>query len=91
MIGAPRRAAELFFEQNVLGRHPTLRDGALDEQQKMVGINRLGQEVERPFLHRRHRVLNAAKRGHHDDRKLRIEVLGRTQDPESVSHRQPQV
>ena len=55
---------------SVLGRQPPLRERALDHQQQMVGIDRLGEEVERAFLHRRHRVLDAAERGHHDDRQL---------------------
>ena len=44
---------------------------ALDHQQQMIGIDRLGEEVERAFLHRRDRVLDAAERGHDDHRQLR--------------------
>ena len=43
----------------------------------MVGIDRLGQEVERPFLHRGDRILDAAVRGHHDDRHLGVHLLPR--------------
>jgi hypothetical protein len=39
---------------------------ALDEQQQMIRIDRLGEEVHGAFLHRRHRILDAAVRGHDD-------------------------
>ena len=51
-----RRAAargELLFEQDVLGGQAPLRERALDHQQQMIGIDRLGEKVERAFLHRR--------------------------------------
>ena len=89
-----RRAAalrELVLEQDVLGRQPALRERALDQQQQVIGIDRLGEEVERAFLHRRDRVLDAAERRHHDDRQLRVEFLGRAQDAEAVALGQPQV
>ena len=57
----------------------------------MIGIDRLGEEVERAFLHRRDRVLDAAERGHHDDRQLGIELLGGAQHAEAVALGQPQV
>ena len=70
---------------------PALRERALDQQQQMIGIDRLGEEVERPFLHRRDRVLDAAVRGHHDDRQLGIEFLRRAQHAEAVALGQPQI
>ena len=63
----------------------------LDHQQQMIGIDRLGQKVERALLHRRDRVLDAAERRHHDDRQLRIELLGGAQDAEAVAFGQPQI
>ena len=48
---------------------------ALDQQQQVIGIDRLGEKVERAFLHRRDGVLDAAERRHHDDRQLGIELL----------------
>ena len=89
-----RRAAalrELLLEQHVLGGEPPLRERALDHQQQMIGIDRLGEKVERAFLHRRDGVLNAAERGHHDDRQLRIELLGGAQHAEAVAFGQPQI
>ncbi len=89
-----RRASalrELRFEQDVFGRQPALRERALDHQQQVIGVDRLGQEIERAFLHRRHRVLNAAERRHHDDRQLGIELLGRAQHAEAVAVGQPQI
>ena len=57
----------------------------------MIGIDRLGEEVERAFLHRRDGVLDAAERGHHDDRQLGIELLGGAQHAETVALGQPQI
>ena len=89
-----RRAAalgELLLEQHVVDRHAALGDRSLDEQQQMIGIHRLGEEIHRAFLHRRHRVLDAAVGRHHDDRQLRIELLGRAQHAEAVAVGQLQV
>ena len=57
ICGAPAPRRQLLVQQDVLGRQPALRERTLDHQQQMVGIDRLGEEVERAFLHRRHRVL----------------------------------
>ena len=43
-----RRAAargQFFLEQRVFGDQPALRERALDEQQQMIGIDRLGEKV----------------------------------------------
>ena len=88
-----RRAAalgQLLLQQDVLGEHPALRDRPLDHQQQVIGIDGLGQEVHRPFLHRRHRVLDAAVGGHDDDLQLGVELLGRAQHAEAVAVRQLQ-
>ena len=85
MRGAPRRSASSSLQQHVLGEHAALRQRALDHQQQVIGIDRLGQEVHRPFLHRRHRVLDAAVGGHHDDRQFRVELLGGAQHAEAVA------
>ena len=89
-----RRAAargELLLEQDVLGRQPALRERALDHQQQMIGIDRLGEKVERAFLHRRDGVLDAAEGRHHDDGQFGIELLGGAQHAEAVAVRQPEV
>ena len=47
----PRRAAALgqfLLEQRVLGEQAALREGALDHQQQVIGVDRLGQEVHAP-------------------------------------------
>ena len=85
ICGAPRRDGELLLEQHVFGRQATLRERALDHQQQVIGIDGLGEEVERAFLHRRHGILNAAERGHHDDRQLGIQLLGRAKHAKSVA------
>src|ERR1035437_787246 len=56
-----RRAAsggELLLEQDVLGGHAALDERAFHHQQQMIGVDRLGEEIERAFLHPRHPVLN---------------------------------
>ena len=89
-----RRAAplgQLLLQQEVLGEHAPLGDRPLDHQQQVFGIDRLGEEVDRALAHRRHRVLDAAVGGHHDDRQLGVELLGRAQHAEAVADRQLQV
>ena len=89
-----RRAAahrELVLEQNVFGDQAALGQRALDEQQQMVGIDGLGEKIERAFLHRRDGVLNAAVGGHHDDRQLRIQLLRGAKHAEAVALREPEI
>ena len=89
-----RRAAplrEFLLEQDVLGGQATLRERPLDEQQEVIGVDRLGQEVERAVLHGRDRVLDAAVRGHHDDRQVGVDLLRRAEDAEAVAVAEPQV
>jgi hypothetical protein len=63
----------------------------------MIGVDGLGEEVERAFLHRHDRVLNAPVRGHHDDRQPGIDLLGAAQDADTVTttgcaaHRRPRM
>ncbi len=87
----PAPLRELFLQEDVLGVHPPLRHRARDNEEQVVGIDGLGQEVQRPFLHGHHRVLNAAVRGHDDDHYLGVEVLGRAQHAEPVALGQLQV
>ena len=82
---------ELLLEQQVLGDDPPLLERAADEQQEVVGIHRLGEEVHRPFLHRRDRVLDAAIRGHDDDGDVRIDLFRRAEHAEPVPLRETQV
>jgi hypothetical protein len=57
----------------------------------MVRVDRFCQKVERTLLHRRHGILDAAVRGHHDDGKLGIEFLGGAKHAESVALRKAEV
>ena len=57
----------------------------------MIGIDGLREEVERPFLHRGDGILDAAVGGHHDHRRIGIELLRRPQHAEAVAIGQPQV
>ncbi len=89
-----RRAApdrELLLEQQVLGDDPPLLERARHEQREVIGIDRLGEKIEGAFLHRRDRVLDAAVRGHHDDRHIGVELLRRAQHAKPVAFGQAQV
>ena len=89
--GAPRRTRQLLLQQQVLGHHPPLLERARDEQQQMIGIDRLGEEVDRAFLHRGDGVLDAAVGGHHDDRHVGVDSFGGAEHAEAVALRQPQI
>ncbi len=82
---------QLLFHQQVFGDQAALFERARHDQQEVVGIHRLGEEVERALLHRGNRILDAAVCGHHDDRNVQIEFLGRAQDAEAISFRQAQI
>ncbi len=89
-----RRAAafgQLLLQQEVLRYHAPLRDRPRDHEQQMIGIDRLGEEVHRAFLHSRDRILDAAVRGHHDHGQFRVELLGRAQHAETVALGQLQI
>ena len=62
-----------------------------DEQQQVIGIDGLGQEVHRPFLHRRDRVLDAAVGGHDDDGDVGVDLLGGAEHAEAVPLGQAQI
>ena len=57
----------------------------------MVRIDGLGEKIQRPFLHCRDRVLDAAEGRHHDDLELRVELPGGAQHAEAVAARQLEV
>jgi hypothetical protein len=91
ILGAPRRAASSFLEQHVLGGHAPRGQGPFHDQQQVVGIDRLGEKIERAFLHRGDRVGNIREGGHQDDRQLRVDLLGGAQHAEAVAVGQPQI
>ena len=64
---------------------------ARDQQLQVVEVHRLGEEVERAFLHREHGVLDAAVGRHHDDRQIRIEIFGRAQHAEAIASGEPEI
>ena len=90
-LGRAAPLRELLFEEEVFGRQPPLHQRALDEQQQVIGIDRLGEKIERAFLHRRDGVLDVAERRHHDDGQLGIELLGGAQHAEPVAFGQPEI
>ena len=63
-----------LFQQPVFIEQPALLERARHQQQQVIGIDGLGEEVERALLHRLDGVLDAAVRGHHDDRQLGIQL-----------------
>ena len=90
----PRSTAplsQLLFEPDVLGKRPSLRNRTLHEQREAVGVNRLGEEVDRTSLHRRDGILNATIGRHNDHLQLRVEFPGSTKHLESVADRKREV
>ena len=85
--GSPATLGHLFLEQEILGLHAALSDGALDQQQQVVGLDWLGEEVGGTLPHGGDGVLDAAVGGHHDDRHFRVQLLGRSQHAEPVAGR----
>jgi hypothetical protein len=86
---APR--AELFLQQDVLRQQLPLCQRALDHQQQVIGIDRLGQKVEGAVLHGGNRILNAPVRRHDDDRQLGVELFRGPQHAKAVAFGQAQV
>ena len=62
-----------FLQQPVVVEQPALLERARHQQQQVIGIDRLGEKVERAVLHRLDGVLDAAVRGHDDHGKLGVE------------------
>ena len=90
-LGRTTARRQLLLQQHVFHREPPQRERTLHHQEQMIGIDRLGEKVERTLLHRRHGILDAAVRGHHDDGKLGIEFLGGAKHAESVALRKAEV
>jgi hypothetical protein len=89
-----RRAAadgELLPEEQVLHGQAAHAERPLHEEQQVVGIDRLGEEVERAVLHRRHRVLDTPERRHDDHRQVGVGLLGGPQHAQAIAFRQAQI
>ena len=89
-----RRAAsdrQLLLQQQVLVDDAALFESAADEQEQVLGVDRLGEEVEGPFLHRADGVLERAERGHDDHRDLFVQLFRGPQDGEAIPFRKPQI
>ena len=87
----PTSDRQLLLEQHVLGHDAVTVQRAGNQQQEVVRVDRLGEEVHRSLFHRLDSVLDAAVGGHHDDRDLGVELLGRPQYAKPVTTRQPEV
>ena len=84
-----RRAAshrQFFLEQQILGHDAPLVQRSGDEQQQMVGIDRLGKKVERALFHCRDGIFDAAVSGHDDHRHLGVDFLRRPKHTEPVAN-----
>jgi hypothetical protein len=90
-LGRAAPLRELFLQQDVLGDEAALGQRAFDEQQQVIGVDRLGEKIERAGLHGCHGVLNAAERGHHDHRQVGIELLGGPQHAEPIALGEAQI
>ncbi len=80
-----------LFEQPVFTEHALLLERARHQQQQVIGIDGLGEEVERAVLHGLDGVLDAAVGRHHDDRQFRIQILGGAQHAHAVAFGQAQI
>ena len=69
--GAPRRTASSSFSSRFSLTMRRCSSARRTSSMQVVGIDRLGEEVERPFLHRAHGIFELPVRGHHDDRQRR--------------------
>jgi hypothetical protein len=87
----PSAQCQLLLQEDVLRGKPSQRQRAFHHQQEMIGIDWFGEKVERTLFHRRDCILNAAERGHDDDRKFGVEILGGPKHAEAVSLRQTKV
>jgi len=81
---APR--SQLLLQQDVLRDDPAPCESTLYQQQEVVGIDRLGKEVEGALLHGRHGVLDASVGRHDHDREFRVELSGGVQHAQAVAH-----
>jgi hypothetical protein len=89
-----RRASplrKLLLQQEVLGGQPALHERAFDHQEQVIWIDRLGKEVHRAVLHGGDGVLDAAVRGHDDDRHVGVELFCGAEHAEAIALRQPEV
>ena len=57
----------------------------------MIGIDRLGKEIERAFFHRRHRILDAAVGSHDDHGHVGVDLLRCAKHAEAIALRQTQI
>ena len=80
---------QLLLEQHVLGHDAVTVQRASNQQQEVVWVDWLGEEVHGSLFHRLDGVLDAAVGGHHDDRDLGVELLGRPQHAKPVTAWQP--
>ena len=89
--GQPEAPLVLLLEQHELGDQAAPFDRAVEEEQQVVGVDRLGEEVGGPLLHGPHRLLDGAEGGHHQHRRLGVGLAGRLQHVEAAARGQPEV
>ena len=82
---------QLLFQQIGATLEPPTLECAIDEQEKVVYVHRLGEEVRSALADGAHRVLDGAKGGHHDDIRFGASLQSRRQNVESTSRGQLQV
>jgi hypothetical protein len=79
-VARPVLAAQVLQLTNQLLR----LEPALDQHLELIEVHRLGDEVERPGLHRPDRRGDIAVGGHDDDRKLLVDLLDLPEHVEPV-------
>ena len=89
--GSAEAPLVVLLQQHVFGEQPPAVDGAVQQQQQVLGVHRLGEEVGGALLHGAHRLLDGAEGGHDDDGHLRVGLPRRLQHVEAAARGQPQV
>ena len=84
-------ALVLLAQQHDLAVQAAALEGPVEQQQQVLGVDRLGEEGGGAFLHGPHRVLDRAEGGHHDHGQLGVELLGGLDHAETVAARQPEI
>ena len=68
-----------FAQKNVLSAQPGLFQGSLDQQQKVIGINRFLQKIVRAVFHRLDGFIDRTIRRHDNNRNVAVGIFCRAQ------------
>ncbi len=81
----------LVLQEDVVGVEASALHRAIQQQQEVIGVDRLREEVRGAVLHGLHGLLDGPERGHHQDGRLRVGLERSLEDVEAAPGRQAQV